>query len=295
MIPSWSSPMPDLVLGEDHPARLDPAQLGLAELGAVGHDRARAAPPPRSGPAATLGAPQTIVCGSPRPTSTMQTLSRSASGCCSASSTRPIDERRRGRPRPTRCRRSSLSPAIVSGVGDLLGAQAGVAVGAQPGERDPHAPARTAPAGAGRCRRACAGRAPRRPARDPLDAHAEREALHALVVVAVAGHVVEHVGVDHPRAEDLDPALALAGAAALGALEAGAAAAEAGHVDLDARLGEREVARPQAHLGRPRRTSGARTRAATPWRSASVMSSSIARPSSWWNIGTCVASAVSGR
>ena len=28
----------------------------------------------------------------------------------------------------------------------------------------------------------------------------------------------------------------------------------------------------------------------TPWRSASVMSSSMARPSSWWNIGTCVAS-----
>ena len=31
----------ELVLGEDHPLAGDPAQLGLAELGAVGHDRAR--------------------------------------------------------------------------------------------------------------------------------------------------------------------------------------------------------------------------------------------------------------
>ena len=40
-------------------------------------------------PAATLGAPQTIVATSPSPTATLHTLSRSASGCCSRSSTRP--------------------------------------------------------------------------------------------------------------------------------------------------------------------------------------------------------------
>ncbi len=39
-------------------------------------------------PAATLGAPQTIVCG-PSPASTSVTRRRSASGCCSAESTRP--------------------------------------------------------------------------------------------------------------------------------------------------------------------------------------------------------------
>src|SRR5680860_319335 len=46
--------------------------------------------------------------------------------------------------------------------------------------------------------------------RDPLDAHPEREALDLLRIVAAVGHEAEHVGVDHPRAEDLDPARALA-------------------------------------------------------------------------------------
>src|SRR5262249_19461980 len=49
--------------------------------------------------------------------------------------------------------------------------------------------------------------------RDALDAHAEREALHLVRVVAVLAHVAKHVRVDHARAEDLDPARALAQAA----------------------------------------------------------------------------------
>ena len=40
MIPAWSAPMRELVLGEDHPLGLDAAQLGLPELRAAGHDRA---------------------------------------------------------------------------------------------------------------------------------------------------------------------------------------------------------------------------------------------------------------
>src|SRR4051812_12091176 len=85
--------------------------------------------------------------------------------------------------------------------------------------------------------------------RDALDAHAEREALHLLGVVAVVAHEAEHVRVDHPGAEDLDPARALAeriaGAARQVAL---AAAVEARHVDLDARLREREVTRADVDL-----------------------------------------------
>src|SRR5687768_5106489 len=76
--------------------------------------------------------------------------------------------------------------------------------------------------------------------RDPLDAHAEGEALDALGVVAVLAHVLEDVGVDLARAENLDPALALADVAAGGADVAGPGALEAGHVDLDAGLGEGE-------------------------------------------------------
>src|SRR3954452_16148344 len=84
---------------------------------------------------------------------------------------------------------------------------------------------------------------------DAFDAHPEREALHLLGVVAVALHEAEHVRVDHPGAEDLDPAGPLAERVARAVLQvAVAAAVEAGHVDLDARLGEREVARSHVHL-----------------------------------------------
>jgi hypothetical protein len=73
------------------------------------------------------------------------------------------------------------------------------------------------------------------------------------------------------------------------AQRARAAALEAGDVHLDRRLGEGEEVRAQAHLA-----LGAEDRAAkassVPLRSASVMSSSTHRPSTWWNCGVCVAS-----
>src|SRR5262249_54872510 len=68
---------------------------------------------------------------------------------------------------------------------------------------------------------------------------AEREALpFGRVEVDVA----EHVRVDPAGAAHLDPAGVLADGAAL------ARADEAGDVELDRRLGEREVARPHPHL-----------------------------------------------
>src|SRR3954451_9005549 len=74
---------------------------------------------------------------------------------------------------------------------------------------------------------------------DALDAHAEREALHAFGVVAVVLDEAEHVRVDHPGAEDLDPAGALAERVARAVRHVAlAAAVEARDVDLDARLGE---------------------------------------------------------
>ena len=74
--------------GEDHPRRLHATQLRLAELRPPGI----VAPGSATGtvcPASTLGAPQTIVRRSPSPTSTVQTLSRSASGCFSQVNTLP--------------------------------------------------------------------------------------------------------------------------------------------------------------------------------------------------------------
>ena len=84
--------------------------------------------------------------------------------------------------------------------------------------------------------------------RDPLDSHAERETLYPLGVVALVAHEAEHVRVDHARAHDLDPARPLAeGAERAVTLAPGRVAREARHVDLDTRLGEREVAGAQAH------------------------------------------------
>src|SRR3954454_7954227 len=60
---------------------------------------------------------------------------------------------------------------------------------------------------------------------DPLDPHAEGEALHALGVVAVLGDVAEHVRVDHAGAEDLDPTRALAQRAARAVAQVAGAAA----------------------------------------------------------------------
>ena len=68
----------------------------------------------------------------------------------------------------------------------------------------------------------------------------------------------------------------------------------AGDVRLDRRLGEREVVRAElgsALLAEERLHEQSRV----PLRSASVIPSSTASPSTWWNIGVCVASGVSRR
>ena len=100
----------------------------------------------------------------------------------------------------------------------------------------------------------------------------------------------EDVRVDLAGAEDLEPALALAQVAARAVGDVAASfAVEAGNVDLDARLGEGEEVGAKANLA-PVAEHGARELQERPLRSASVMSSSTASPSIWWNWGVCVAS-----
>src|SRR5713101_4084638 len=74
---------------------------------------------------------------------------------------------------------------------------------------------------------------------DPFGSHAEGEAAEAFGIIAA---VLQHRGVDHAGAHDLQPAAPLAHAATL------AATTDAVHVDFDARFREREVARTDAHL-----------------------------------------------
>ena len=81
-------------------------------------------------PAATLGAPQTIV-RSPSPVSTVQTRSRSALGCCSALSTLPTTKPS-GEGGPTAPIRSTSVPVITSRSAISATSTPGVAVLAQP-------------------------------------------------------------------------------------------------------------------------------------------------------------------
>src|SRR5205823_10798254 len=74
---------------------------------------------------------------------------------------------------------------------------------------------------------------------NPFRSHAEGEAAEALGVIAA---ILQHGGMHHAGPHDLQPAAPLAHAAPL------ATAADAVHVDFDARFREREIARTDAHL-----------------------------------------------
>ncbi len=112
MIPAWSSPRPTSSSARIIPLDLTPRSLASPNSvpsGMIAPGRATAT----VWPAATLGAPQTIVRGSPEPSSTLHTLSRSASGCFSASTTFPTTKAS-VEPTPIRSRRSSSSPLTDS-------------------------------------------------------------------------------------------------------------------------------------------------------------------------------------
>ena len=203
--------------------------------------------------------------GPPSPSScTWQTRRRSASGCCSALSTLPDDEAVGGRhamvrgpPRP-RCR-SSVSRSSIA-----RSSRPGAQYSRSQGSGDPHQ-------NCSRKRRSFSKNRRRSGIavlehRDPLDAHAEREALDLLGVIARGvGPVGEHVGVDLAGAEDLHPRpRPCTGGSAEPSPVKPADAVEARDVDLDAGLGEREEVRAQAHLALVRRRSRGRTPAACP-------------------------------
>ena len=133
--------LPDskLVLGEDHAARLDSAQLCLPQLRPVGHDR--------PGQRHRDGLPGRHVRGAAH--------DRLGSGVAYVDQAdaepvgvwvlvgleHPADDELGEIAHAHPVQALDLVSGHRQGVGDLLGAQAGVAVGAQPGERNPHAPA----------------------------------------------------------------------------------------------------------------------------------------------------------
>ena len=103
--------------------------------------------------------------------------------------------------------------------------------------------------------------------------NAKPESFSGIVI-----HEAVDGGIDHARAEQLDPAGKFADAAAA------AAADVAGGVHFHGRLGEREIAGAQARfrLAGPRNS---RTKYSTvPLKSQKVMSVSTASPSIWWNM-----------
>src|SRR6516162_6478825 len=79
---------------------------------------------------------------------------------------------------------------------------------------------------------------------DALHTHAEGEAQNLRRVVAVLLHELEHVGIDHSAAQQLDPAAEFALAAAV------AAAEDAAYLHVGAGLGERKERRVEARFYR---------------------------------------------
>ena len=199
-------------------------------------------------PAATFGAPQTICDGVAPPMSTMQTLSRSASGCCSALEHVPDDE-------VLERADAVVLDALDLGAGhrQALGERVGVEVAA----RSTRAAIRAGRASAHELLQEADVVVVEQPQvgdavlehRDPLDPHPEREPLHALGVVAVlARRARTRSGRPSRRRGSRSSAVPLHSGQRCPSAVTPAGAVEAGDVDLDARLGEREEVRPQADL-----------------------------------------------
>ena len=230
----------ELALRQDHPVGHLAAQLPLldpevaAGITAPGVTTATVAPAPK------FHAPQTIERGSPSPTSTFVSWSLSAFGCLPASSTLPTTKCPKlpsASATPRRTMRSTSQLVKTSRRASSSTGSVELDVLAEPGDGDLHQ----------NCPRIAEVVLPERAQvgqavpehGDALDPEAEREALP---LVRVEADVAEHVGVDPAGAAHLDPAGVLAHRAAL------AVAEEAGDVELDRRLGEREEARAHAHL-----------------------------------------------
>ena len=130
---------PELVLGEDHPARPDAAQLGLAQLAAVGHYGA--------GQGHRHGLAGRDVGGATddRAGFALARLDHAHAEAIRVGMPLGLehasDDEHRRVAHPDAMQALELDPCHRQGVGDLLGREAGVAVGAQPRRRDPHAPA----------------------------------------------------------------------------------------------------------------------------------------------------------
>src|SRR3954468_13835204 len=247
MIPACSVPMASSSSARIMPSDSTPRSFALPSFvppGITAPGRATAT----VWPAATFGAPQTIWAMWPWPTSTRHTLRRSASGWRPCSSTLPTTKCSSAST-PWWCTASTFVPVIVR--------RSSTSRGARPGAQYWLSHSRGARMALSELLEepkvvvvegAHVGQAVLELG-DALDAHPPREALDLLRVVAVVVDVGVDVGIDLARAEDLDPALALAQAAArtIGHV-ALAVAVEARDVDLDARLGEREEVRAQADV-----------------------------------------------
>ena len=98
-----------------------------------------------------------------------------------------------------------------------------------------------------------------------------------MIALGVEAHVAHDLRMHLAGAGDLEPA-------------AGQRAGLEHQVDLGARLGEREVARAEAQLQLVGLEERAQKSRYTAFRSLKLTFSPIHRPSTWWNIGECVAS-----
>ena len=138
MIPWWSSPIPTSSSARIIPWDSTPRSFALPSVepsGITAPGRATAT----TWPAATLGAPHTIVLGVAR--ADVDRADGQAVGIRVRFGGQDVADDEVGDvPDPNAVQPLDLQPGHRQGVGDLLGGRAGVAVLAQPCHRDPHAP-----------------------------------------------------------------------------------------------------------------------------------------------------------
>src|SRR5438445_3075770 len=233
-IPSWSSPRPSSSGASSMPSAVTP-RIFLRSSTPSGSGRcAPAGAYGTTSPAVTFSAPHTTRDES-LPKSTSTSVSLSAFGCFTTSSTRAAITPRTSRPgssTPSTSRPTWLSAATSSSVEASTGVNSRIQdSGARISASVPSEEANVA----------VEERAdlvdPVADHRNPLEPEAEREALPFLRVVADG---LEHVRVDHPATAELDPAREGADTTSL------AVAEDAAHGQLRRRLGVGEVVGAEA-------------------------------------------------
>ena len=230
----------DLVLGEDHPVGDLAAHLAPLELEPVRRAPRRAARPRRSRRRRSSTRRRRSGAARPRRRRPSSSCSRSAFGCFSASSTRPTRKRPRLPSASGTPRRTTRSTSQLVNTSRRASSSTGRSNATYSRSQETGTFIRTAPARAGRCPRTGAGRAGRGGA--SRSARSRARTRSPTRRRGRSRRCGRRAGSTQPAPPiSIQPECLHTG-------QPWPSQMKTRHVELDRRLGEREVARPHAHL-----------------------------------------------